>query len=70
VAAPAARVLLGVACAALTSTFPGPLCLAVEGAPRGLGSRRLPRAVPRVPAGPGSRAPSSRTARRAQSRCL
>ncbi|XP_078300322.1 uncharacterized protein LOC144615886 [Panthera onca] len=65
-AAPAARVLLGVACAALTSTFPGPLCLAVEGAPRGLGSGRLPRAVPRVPAGPGSRAPSSRTARRAQ----
>ncbi|XP_040347774.1 uncharacterized protein IRX2-DT [Herpailurus yagouaroundi] len=66
VAAPAARVLPGVACAALTSTFPGPLGLAVEGAPRGLGSGRLPRAVPRVPAGPGSRAPSSRTARRAQ----
>uniref|UniRef100_A0A673SLL4 Uncharacterized protein n=1 Tax=Suricata suricatta TaxID=37032 RepID=A0A673SLL4_SURSU len=65
-AAPAARVVLGVACAALTPTFPGPVCLAVGSAPRGLGSGRLPRAAQRVPAGPGSGAPSSRTARRAQ----
>lgn len=60
--APAARIFLGVACAALTSTLLGLLCLTVGGAPRGLESGRLPRADQRVPVGPGSGAPSLRTA--------
>ncbi|XP_014308496.1 protein CEI, partial [Myotis lucifugus] len=60
--APAARVFLGVACAALTSTLLSLLCLTVGGAPRGLETGHLPRADQRVPAGPGSGAPSLRTA--------
>ncbi|XP_014405889.1 PREDICTED: protein CEI [Myotis brandtii] len=60
--APAARVFLGVACAALTSTLLSLLCLTVGGAPRGLESGHLPRADQCVPAGPGSGAPSLRTA--------
>ncbi|XP_036918862.1 uncharacterized protein LOC118998664 [Sturnira hondurensis] len=63
--APAARVILGVACSALTSTLLGLLRFTVGGAPRGLASGRLPRATQRVPVGPGFGAPWLRTAGRA-----
>ncbi|CAK6444221.1 unnamed protein product, partial [Pipistrellus nathusii] len=60
--APAARIFLRVACAALTCTLLGLLCLTVGGAPRGLESGRLPRADQRVPVVPGSGALSLRVA--------
>uniref|UniRef100_A0A671DV19 Uncharacterized protein n=1 Tax=Rhinolophus ferrumequinum TaxID=59479 RepID=A0A671DV19_RHIFE len=65
----AVQVLLGVACAALTSTFLGVLCLTMRGAPHGLATGGLPLAAQRVPAVLGSGAPSVRTARRALSCC-
>uniref|UniRef100_A0A8C6AYQ0 Uncharacterized protein n=1 Tax=Monodon monoceros TaxID=40151 RepID=A0A8C6AYQ0_MONMO len=68
--APEARVLLGVPCVALTSTFLRPPCLAVRSSPRGLACGLRPRAAQLVPAGPGYGALSLQTARRALSRCL